>query len=99
VTVRLAEKREASEIRVVFDSDFFLPSKWVHHRVPSTLARAYKVEISKDGDKWETIADVKVNKLRLAVHKFAPKTVRAVRVTVMETYGSPSARIFEVGVW
>jgi hypothetical protein len=99
VTLRLVEMRKASEIRVVFDSDFFLPSKWVHHRVPSTLARAYKVEISKDGVNWETIADVKVNKRRLVVHKFAPQAVREVRVTVTETYGSPSARVFEVGVW
>ena len=99
VTIRLAEKREASEIRVVFDSDFFLPSKWVHHRVPSTLVRAYRVETSTDGVAWETLADVKANRRRLAVHRFAPRTVREVRVTVTETYGAPSARIFEVGVW
>jgi hypothetical protein len=99
VTVRLAGMREASEIRVVFDSDFYLPSKWVHHRVPSTLVRAYKVETSTDGVTWETLADVKVNRRRLAVHRFAPRAVREVRVTVTETYGAPSARIFEVGVW
>ena len=45
------------------------------------------------------LADVKVNKRRLAVHKFAPRAVREVRVTVTETYGAHSARIFEVGVW
>ena len=99
VTVGFAETREASEIRVVFDSDFFLPSKWVHHRVPSTLARLYKVEISADGIAWETVADVKVNRRRLDVHRFAPKAVRQVRVTVSETYGAPSARVFEIGVW
>ena len=99
VTVRLAQVREASEIRVVFDSDFYLPSKWVHHRVPSTLARSYKVETSQDGTAWEEVADVKVNKRRLAVHRFAARKVRDVRVTVTETYGDPSARVFEIGVW
>lgn len=99
VTVRLAGVREASEIRVVFDSDFFLPSKWVHHRVPSTLARAYRVETSLDGVTWETVADVKSNRSMLAVHRFAPRRVREVRVTVTETYGSASARVFEIGLW
>jgi hypothetical protein len=99
ITVRLAKVREASEIRVVFDSDFYLPSKWVHHRVPSTLARSYKVETSQDGTAWEEVADVKVNKRRLAVHRFATRKVRDVRVTVTETYGDPSVRIFEIGVW
>ena len=57
------------------------------------------MEISKDGIAWETVADVKVNRRRLAVHRFAPKAVRQVRVTVSETYGAPSARVFEIGVW
>ena len=57
------------------------------------------MEISKDGIAWETVADVKVNRRKLAVHRFAPRSVRQVRVTVAETYGAPSARIFEVGVW
>ncbi len=99
VTVRLAATREASEIRIVFDSDFFLPSKWVHHRVPSTLVRAYKVETSHDGVAWETVADVKANRSMLALHRFAPRQVREVRVTVTETYGTASARIFEIGLW
>jgi hypothetical protein len=57
------------------------------------------VETSQDGTVWEAVADVKVNKRRLAVHKFDFRKVRDVRVTVTETYGDPSARIFEIGVW
>jgi hypothetical protein len=63
------------------------------------LARSYKVETSQDGTDWELVADVKVNKRRLAVHRFAARKVRDVRVTVTETYGDPSARVFEIGVW
>ena len=99
VVVRLSEPREASEVRVVFDSDFFLPRYWVHHRLPTTLARAYSVETSADGMSWERVADVPRNVRRLAVHRFASRKVLAVRVTVRETYGDESARVFEIGLW
>ena len=99
VTIRLPDPREADEVRVVFDSDFFLPSIWVHHKVPKTLVRSYVVEVSTDGSSWQKIADVARNTRRLAVHGFAARTVAAVRVTVRETYGDASARVFEIGVW
>ena len=99
VTVRLPEPREASEVRVVFDSDFFLPQIWVHHKVPTTLARSYAVEVSPDGERWEPVADVDRNTRRLAVHEFSARKVAAIRVTVRETYGDASARVFEVGLF
>ena len=99
VTVRLPEPREASEVRVVFDSDFFLPSIWVHHKVPTTLARSYEVEVSPDGEIWTSVADVSRNTSRLAVHGFSACKVAAIRVTVRETYGDASARVFEVGLF
>jgi len=99
VIVRLAEPREASEVRVVFDSDFFLPRVWVHHTVPTTLVRSYRIETSRDGIAWEPVAEVSRNVRRLAVHKFTPCKILAIRVTVDETYGDASARIFEIGLW
>ena len=99
VTVRLPRPGEANEVRIVFDSDFFLPSIWVHHKVPTTLARSYAVETSPDGVRWETVAEETRNSRRLAVHRFPPRRVAAVRVTVRETYGDASARVFEIGVW
>ena len=99
ITVTLPEKRTASEIRIVFDSNFFLPKIWVHHEMPVTLAKAYKVEVTADGSRWDEIADVRQNVRRLAVHHFPPREVKAVRVTVSDTYGDASARIFEIGLW
>ena len=99
LTVSLAEPQEACEVRITFDSDFFLPRKWVHHELPTTLVRAYAVEVTVDGTNWRTVANVTDNCRRLAVHRFAPCRIAAVRVTVRETYGDPSARIFAVGLW
>ena len=99
VTVTLPEKRSASEIRIVFDSNFFLPKVWVHHEMPTTLVKAYTVEVTADGVRWDALADVRRNVRRLAVHRFSPREVKAVRVTVGETYGDASARIFEIGIW
>ena len=99
VTVTLPEKRTASEIRIVFDSNFFLPKIWVHHEMPTTLVKAYKVEVTADGINWDALADVRQNVRSLAVHRFSPRDVKAVRVTVGETYGDASARVFEIGIW
>ena len=99
VTVALPEKRTASEIRIVFDSNFYLPKIWVHHEMPVTLAKSYKVEATADGVHWDGIADVRQNVRRLAVHRFPSREVKAVRVTVRETFGDASARIFEIGMW
>ena len=96
VTVTLAKPARVSELRVVFDSDFYVQPKWVHHNVPKTLAKAYAVEVSADGKTWETVADVTDNRRRLAIHRFARREIAAIRVTVSSTYGDPSARIFEI---
>ena len=99
LTVTLARPAEASQVRVTFDSDFYLEPRWVLHDVPKTLVRAYDVEVSADGRVWRTVAKVTSNCRRLAVHDFARQWVAAVRITVRETYGDPSARIFAVGLW
>ena len=83
----------------MFDSNFYLPKIWVHHEVPTTLVKAYKVEATADGVHWDEIADVRQNVRRLAVHRFPSREVKAVRVTVRETFGDASARIFEIGTW
>ena len=96
VDVAFASPAEISEVRVVFDSDFYIYPKWVKHTVPSTLAKDYTIEVLGENGKWEKVADVKGNAKRMAVHAFPVRTAKAVRVTVSGTWGDPSARVFEV---
>jgi len=60
--------------------------------------KSYIVE-GYDGKSWKTLAEETENKLRLRVHPFAEKIVKSIRVTVRETWGDSSARIFEVRVY
>ena len=83
------------EIRLTFDSD--LTPKRACDR-PRTLVRSYRVEGLIDG-KWEKLVQKSNNFLRLCVHKITPVSVTSVRVIVDETWGDPSARIFEVRLY
>jgi hypothetical protein len=96
VDVAFASPAEISEVRVVFDSDFYIYPKWVKHTVPSTLAKDYTIEVLGENGKWVKVADVKGNAKRMAVHAFPVRTAKAVRVAVSGTWGDPSARVFEV---
>jgi hypothetical protein len=96
VRVDLPVAAEVGEVRITFDSDFYISPKWVKHVMPKTLAKSYTLETSSDGVKWETVAAVKDNCRRLAVHKFSARKIAHIRVSVSETWGDASARIFEI---
>ncbi len=87
---------DLKEIRLTFDSDFYIKPKWVKHTMPKTLAKSYLLEASSDGVSWTVIADVDDNCRRLAVHRFKPMPVKQIRLTVRSTYGDASARVFEI---
>ena len=66
--------------------------------MPKSLAKSYKVEGLVDGA-WRTLAEESENFLRHRVHPFPAVEMSALRVTVTETWGDPSARIFEVRLY
>jgi hypothetical protein len=96
VDVAFASPEKVGEVRITFDSDYYINPKWVKHTVPSALAKDYTLEVLGENGKWEKIADVKDNSKRMAVHAFPVRTVKAVKVTVSGTWGDPSARVFEI---
>ena len=96
VDVEFASPEKVGEVRITFDSNYYISPKWVKHTMPSTLAKDYTVEVLGENGKWETIADIKENAKRMAVHTVPARTIKAVRVKVSSTWGDPSARVFEV---
>ena len=87
----------AQEVRLTFDTDL-TPSRVALNPYPSVLAKSYEVE-GFDGKAWRTLASEKENGLRHRVHRFKACSLSAIRVTVTETWGDPSARIFEIRVY
>ena len=86
----------AREVRLVFDTN--LTPMRVKERMPSVLAKAYTVEGLVDGA-WRTLAEEEENFLRHRVHAFPAVEIAALRVTVTETWGDSSARLFEIRVY
>ena len=96
LTIELQRPALVDEVRLTFDSDLN-PIDFVGDPLPPTLVKAYAVE-GFDGKEWSVLADVRRNGLRHRVHGFAPRVLTAVRLRVDATWGSPSARVFEVRV-
>ena len=66
---------------------------------PPTLVRSYRIEGLTAAGAWTELAEVDDNLLRHRIHGFPPQRLKAVRITVLSTWGDPSARIFEVRVY
>ena len=81
-----------SEVRIAFDPDFATIRASAR---PRSLVKSYVVEGLVDG-KWVRLGGDSANQLRHRVHHFLPISLDALRVTVNETWGDPSARIFEI---
>ena len=85
----------AKEVRIVFDTGLFATMVTPH---PKELVKDYEVQGLVDG-KWRTLAAVKGNWRRLAVHGFAPARISSLRVRVDATWGVPESRIQEIRVY
>ncbi len=85
---------EVRQVRITFDTDL-TPTRVGVNPYPHTLVKSYAVE-GFNGKEWIPLASEERNDLRLHVHDIAPTTLTALRVTVKETWGDPSARIFEI---
>ncbi|MBR0066575.1 MAG: FAD-dependent oxidoreductase, partial [Kiritimatiellae bacterium] len=80
------------EVRIAFDPDFATVRASPR---PRSLVKSYVVE-GLTGGKWIRLGGDSANQLRHRVHHFLPVSLEALRVTVNETWGDPSARIFEI---
>ena len=81
-------------VHCVFDTD--LSQGWEQGNKPiPRLVKAYTLS-GFDGQHWRELDAVSENRYRLRIHRFARMTVTKLRVTVLETYGDPCARIYEV---
>ena len=83
-----------SQVRLTFDSD--LATKHPARPMPPQLVKAYRLEVSPDGTTWQTVAAEGENRVRHRIHDFPATSAKAVRLTVLETYGAEAARVFEI---
>ena len=94
VRLDFPEAAEVREVRLTFDTDLEF-NAWLYRRAEE-LVKDYALEGSADGETWFTLADVEGNFQRHRIHRFAPRTLKAIRLTVKATYGAPEANVFEI---
>jgi hypothetical protein len=98
LTIRLAGEEDVGEVRLTFDNNL---GRNVRSTPPlfvaPELVRDYRVELCV-GDEWISAFEEQENRRRHRVHRFAPRTASAVRVTVLAA-ACDQARIYEVRVY
>ena len=97
LTLEFAKPVSAHEVRITFDPDLYTR----HTRgnpLPRTLVKAYAVE-AFDGKDWTPLASERNNILRHCIHGFEEQKMSALRIRIDETWGEPSARVYEVRVY
>lgn len=80
------------EVRITFDPNLSAARQYAR---PKELVKSYVLEGLADG-RWKRLASDCNNQLRHRVHRFPAERLDALRVTVKETWGDRSARIFEI---
>lgn len=97
VELRLPGPVRMKQIQITFDTD-------TNRRIPLPLFRypecvkRYEIAIPQ-GDGWKTIVQEDDNYFRRRVHCIDAVTASRLRINILETNGSPQARIYEVRVY
>ena len=88
---------DINTVGIVFDTDMTNPSTCIGYKFPevSTCVKDYTVEVY-DGAAWHKVADITDNFMRKSNHRFDTVKAEKLKVTVLKTCGSPSARITEI---
>ncbi|MDU0353776.1 FAD-dependent oxidoreductase [Paraglaciecola aquimarina] len=63
--------------------------------VPQEMLKSLRVEARVNG-RWLTVGKITHNRSRLIKVKFAAIKTSAIKISVLETYGKPSAKLFEI---
>ncbi len=86
-----------NQVQITFDTNTNRRVRLPLFRYPECVKR-YEITIPQ-GSGWKTIAEEKDNYARRRVHTVEAATSDRLRINVLETNGSPNARIYEVRVY
>jgi len=106
VTLRFGADVPLNEARLVFDSNLNRGSKNMRHLyarddapwcVPTTMTRTFRLEAEDGAGRWRTLHTVSDNYQRM-IRIPLEGSARAVRFTLLETWGDDQARLFAFDV-
>lgn len=107
LTLRWETAQRVSEVLLTFDTDLCAPDRcfgWPREEfrfvfpVPECV-RDYRILGYEQGE-WKTLTSVEGNYHRRRIHRLkSPTNIEALKVEVLSTHGSKSARIYEIRVY
>jgi hypothetical protein len=97
IELRFPRSVQMDEIQITFDTDANRRVSLPLFRYPECVKR-YEIAVP-EGSGWKTIVQEEDNYFRRRVHRVDRVSTNRLRVNIMETNGSPQARIYEVRVY
>ena len=94
IELRFPSAVRINHVQITFDTDSNRRIGLPLFRYPECVKR-YQIAIPQAGG-WKTVVEEDDNYFRRRVHRIDPVTTSRLRINVLETNGSPQARIFEV---
>ncbi len=99
IEIKLPEAVEVSEVQITYDTDLTSPRfSYLVMPTAKNTVKDYTVQVKVDGEYIE-VASAKGNYASKCNHSFGKVTTDIVRVNVNATWGSESAKIFEIRVY
>lgn len=84
---------EFDTVHLTFDTD--LSTQITGAAYPKECVKEYALSFWRDGG-WVPLVETTGNYQRHRIHRFAPVTSEKLRLTILATHGSPSARVYEI---
>jgi hypothetical protein len=97
IELKLPKAVEFNRVQIVFDTNINVRSSLPLFRFPECV-KSYEVAVRTDGQ-WRTIAAASDNYYRRALHVFPAVRVDRLRITIHETNGAKTARIYEIRIY
>jgi hypothetical protein len=97
IELHLPTPAEFNLVQITFDNNVNVRSLLPLFRSPECV-KSYELAVHADGQ-WRTVAAVTDNYHRRALHTFPRVRADRLRVTVHDTNGAKSARIYEVRIY
>jgi hypothetical protein len=97
IELRFRTAVRMNQIEITFDTDTNRRVTLPLFRYPECVKR-YEIAIPQAAG-WKTIAQEDDNYFRHRIHRIDPVTTSRLRINILETNGSPQARIYQVRVY
>ncbi len=97
VELRLPHRARYNTVQLTFDTDVNRRARLPLFRYPDCV-KSYEIAVW-DGAGWKTLHEEADNYYRRRVHSFAPVESDRLRLTINQTNGAKSARIYEVRIY